>query len=66
MSDKKITKELSEKLAYTLIRRKARDGMEPCTDGELGQYVRGVVDMQAEICHESKKTCDDDVDEWDL
>ncbi len=52
MNDNKITEELSEKLAYMVIRRKARDITNSCTDAELGQYVRGVVDMQTEIYQE--------------
>ena len=44
-----ITESKNEELAYKLIRRKARNMLEPCTDQELGQYVRGIVDMQSEI-----------------
>lgn len=44
-----ITETKNESLAYRLIRRKARNMLEPCTDQELGQYVRGIVDMQSEI-----------------
>ena len=35
--------------AYRLIRRKARDIVNPCTNEQLGEYVRGVVDLQTEI-----------------
>jgi len=44
-----ITETKNESIAYRLIRRKARNMLEPCTDQELGQYVRGIVDMQSEI-----------------
>lgn len=44
-----ISETKNESLAYKLIRRKARNMLEPCTDQELGQYVRGIVDMQSEI-----------------
>lgn len=44
-----ITESNNESLAYRLIRIKARNMLEPCTDQELGQYVRGIVDMQSEI-----------------
>lgn len=44
-----ITETKNESLAYRLIRRKARNMLEPCTNQELGQYVRGIVDMQSEI-----------------
>lgn len=44
-----ITETKNESLAYRLIRRKARNMLEPCPDQELGQYVRGIVDMQSEI-----------------
>lgn len=44
-----ITETKNESLAYRLIRRKARNMLEPCTNQELGQYVRGIVDMQNEI-----------------
>lgn len=36
-------------IAYRLIRIKARNIVNPCTDAELGEYVRGVVDMQSEM-----------------
>lgn len=35
--------------AYRLIRIKARDIVNPCTNEQLGEYVRGVVDLQTEI-----------------
>lgn len=35
--------------AYRLIRIKSRDMVNPCSDAELGEYVRGVVDMQTEM-----------------
>lgn len=50
-----ITEARNEELAYRLIRKKARNMLEPCTDQELGQYVRGVVDMQSEIFGEIGK-----------
>ena len=50
-----ITETRNEELAYRLIRRKARNMLEPCTDQELGQYVKGVADMQSEIYREISK-----------
>lgn len=44
-----ITEEMNEKIAYRLIRIKARNGVENATDIELANYVRGVVDMQTVI-----------------
>lgn len=35
--------------AYRLIRRKARNMLEPVDDATLGAYVRGVVDLQTEL-----------------
>ena len=35
--------------AYRLIRKKARDIVEPVDDATLGSYVRGVVDLQTEL-----------------
>ena len=35
--------------AYRLIRKKARDIVEPVDDAMLGSYVRGVVDLQTEL-----------------
>lgn len=35
--------------AYRLIRKKARDIVEPVDDAVLGSYVRGVVDLQTEL-----------------
>lgn len=35
--------------AYRLIRKKARNMVEPVDDATLGSYVRGVVDLQAEL-----------------
>ena len=35
--------------AYRLIRRKSRNMVNPCSNAELGEYVRGVVDMQTEM-----------------
>ena len=35
--------------AYRLIRRRARSAASPASSEELGEYVRGVVDMQTEI-----------------
>ena len=50
-----ITEAKNEELAYRLIRMKVSNMLEPCTDQELGQYVRGVVDMQSEIYGEISK-----------
>lgn len=35
--------------AYRLIRIKARDITKPVSDEELGQYARGVIDLQSEL-----------------
>ena len=35
--------------AYRLIRIKARDALNPCTDEQLGQYVRGIIDLETEL-----------------
>lgn len=35
--------------AYRLIRKKARNMVDPVDDATLGSYVRGVVDLQAEL-----------------
>lgn len=35
--------------AYRLIRRVARNMVEPVDDATLGSYVRGVVDLQTEL-----------------
>ena len=50
-----ISESRNEELAYRLIRRRARNMLESCTDQELGQYVQGVVDMQSEIFGEMGK-----------
>lgn len=42
--------------AYRLIRKKARDIVEPIDDTMLGSYVRGVVDLQTELYKLSEKT----------
>ena len=36
-------------LGFDLIRRKARDCVNPVSDETLGAYVRGVVDLETEI-----------------
>ena len=41
--------------AYRLIRKKARDIVEPVDDVMLGSYVRGVVDLQTELYKLSEK-----------
>lgn len=35
--------------AYRLIRKTARDFVNPLSDEILGSYVRGVVDLQTEL-----------------
>ena len=35
--------------AYRLIRKKAKDIVNPVDDTMLGSYVRGVVDLQTEL-----------------
>ena len=44
-----MTNENIELEAYRLIRIKSRDMLNPCTDEELGQYVRGIVDLQTRL-----------------
>lgn len=44
-----------EKIAYELIRKKARDYLQDVSNEDLGLYVRGVVDMQGEIVRELAK-----------
>ncbi len=44
-----------ERIAYDLIRRKAKDYMQDVNNEDLGLYVRGVVDMQSEIVRELEK-----------
>jgi predicted translin family RNA/ssDNA-binding protein len=44
-----------EKIAYDLIRKKAKDYMQDVSNEDLGLYVRGVVDMQGEIVRELVK-----------
>ena len=41
--------------AYRLIRRIARNMVEPVDDATLGSYVRGVVDLQTELYKLSEK-----------
>lgn len=53
--DINLTEARNEEIAYRLIRIKARDSVNSCTDQELGWYVRGVVDMQTEIYSELNK-----------
>ena len=44
-----------ERLAYRLIRREVRKFDRTTTDGELANYVRGVVDLQTELYGELSK-----------
>lgn len=38
-----------ERTAYNVIRREVRNFQRTTTDAELGNYVRGVVDLQSEL-----------------
>lgn len=49
--------------AYRLIRKKARDMVEPIDDAMLGSYVRGVVDLQTELYKLSEKSESENTDE---
>lgn len=44
-----INNQIIQLEAYRLIRIKARDMVNPVDDTTLGSYVRGVVDLQAEL-----------------
>lgn len=44
-----MTNELVEQMAYRLIRKEANRLDKMTDDSELGNYVRGVVDMQTEF-----------------
>lgn len=44
-----INEQITELEAYRLIRKKARNMLEPVDDATLGAYVRGVVDLQTEL-----------------
>ena len=46
--------------AYRLIRKKARDIVEPVDDAMLGSYVRGVVDLQTELYELKDKAVKED------
>jgi len=45
-----------ERMAYRLIRIEVRRFDRTTTDGELANYVRGVVDLQTELYEELNKT----------
>lgn len=47
--DMDINNQIIQLEAYRLIRIKARDMVNPADDATLGSYVRGVVDLQAEL-----------------
>ena len=49
--------------AYRLIRKKARDMVEPVDDVTLGSYVRGVVDLQTELYKLSEKPESENINE---
>lgn len=49
--------------AYRLIRKKARDVVEPVDDAVLGSYVRGVVDLQTELYKLSENPESEDANE---
>ena len=44
-----ITTDEIIQIAYRLIRKKTRNIMDKVDDKDLGNYVRGVVDLQAEL-----------------
>lgn len=45
----KMNEDAIERMAYRLIRREVRRFDRTTTDGELANYVRGVVDLQTEL-----------------
>ena len=49
--------------AYRLIRRKARNMMEPVDDATLGAYVRGVVDLQTALFDQVEKAATAEIEE---
>ncbi len=44
-----MNEQITQLEAYRLIRKKARNMLEPVNDATLGAYVRGVVDLQTEL-----------------
>ena len=44
-----IIEEDIERESYRLIRKKARNAVDPVSNEILGAYVRGVVDLQTEL-----------------
>ena len=51
----KITEEMLEREAYRLIRIEVRRFDRNTTDSELGNYVRGVVELQTQLYGELNK-----------
>lgn len=51
----RITEEMLEKEAYRLIRIEVRRFDRTTMDSELGNYVRGVVDLQTQLYGELNK-----------
>jgi len=44
-----MNEQITQLEAYRLIRKKARNMLEPVDDATLGAYVRGIVDLQTEL-----------------
>lgn len=53
-------------VAYNVIRREVTDFQRTTTDAELGNYVRGVVNLQSELFSiQQKKNYEDRIKEGD-
>lgn len=51
----RMNEDAIERFAYRLIRREVRRFDRTTTDGELANYVRGIVDLQTELYGELSK-----------
>ena len=58
-----MNEQITELEAYRLIRRKARNMLEPVDDATLGAYVRGIVDLQTELYRTTELTVKEEVNE---
>ena len=56
-----ITEEMLEREAYRLIRIEVRRFDRNTTDSELGNYVRGVVELQTQLYGELNKVESEEV-----
>lgn len=57
-----INEEMIERLAYRLIRIEVRRFDRITTDGELANYVRGVVDLQTQLYAEISRESNEDTE----